>query len=372
MFKPKKKGILEKLKDMASFEHRKTTSDEIKSALLSFKNNYRKGTKPPLFLKFTKKETSMREKVVQSSKSFAGALNQTWENHGVKIAKAINRDSIKKSKDIGHSAKQLTSKAIQTTAVSYNALMATEIARSADAFLRDSFAGASNIYDKALDAARSESGHFGGDHRLFDGGHTLSAAWERVKDAVPDDTFIQELRGYIGAIKNDVITPNGLPIKTLDKEVFDRFIDETGVPAQWARDIATFTGTEVLGAGIASLSLALNWNDRERAKFSEFVGGTAVSSIAAANPLLGILSLSAAAIAYQGRENKKTLVADMSRGAAPTAAFIATSGLIGGPIAIGLLAGTVVGVCTSRVLHSRDEADIEQFALNRIEKLQLQ
>ena len=171
MFKLKKKGILEKLKDIASFEHRKTASDEIKSALLSFKNNYRKGTKPPLFLKFTKKETTTREKVVQSSKSFAGALKHTWQNHGGKITNAINQDSVKKSKNISRGAKQLSSKAIQTTAASYNALMATEIANLADAFLRDSFSSASNIYDKAIDAARVESGHLGGDHRLFDGGH---------------------------------------------------------------------------------------------------------------------------------------------------------------------------------------------------------
>ena len=255
------------------------------------------------------------------------------------------------------------------TAIAYNAIMGTEISRSVDSFLRDSYSSASNVYDKAMDAARIESGQMGGDHRAFDGGHTLSAAWDRVKEAVPDDTFKDELYGYIRAIKNDVITPEGLPIRTLNKDDFDRFVQETGVPEQWARDMASFTGTEVLGATIATVSVALNWDKKDSSKFAELVGGTATSALAGANPLLCVMSVCAGAIAYQTREDKSGLVKDTIIGAAPTAAFIATSGVIAGPAAVGLLAGTVTAVSISKILHKEDTQEAEEYIKARISKL---
>ncbi|MBD3167615.1 hypothetical protein GF324_13525 [bacterium] len=83
----------------------------------------------------------------------------------------------------------------------------------------DSITNASaNVYDKAMDKLYLETHVGGANHRLFDDGHTLSAAWERVKDAQPDDSTRQEIAGYLGGVWNDMTTVKGLPFVTLRPE----------------------------------------------------------------------------------------------------------------------------------------------------------
>lgn len=77
---------------------------------------------------------------------------------------------------------------------------------------------------------------------------------------LPDDSMAEQLKGYLSAIKNDVITPMGLPFATLDKAQFDRLVEMTGIDRAWAMDMASFTATELVGAATGALALALNWN----------------------------------------------------------------------------------------------------------------
>ena len=74
------------------------------------------------------------------------------------------------------------------------------------------------IYDDAVDAnyinaLKNGTAHeMGGwKHRLFDGSHTLWDSWEKVKNASPDDTFLQELIGWFQVLYKDGTTPAGLP-----------------------------------------------------------------------------------------------------------------------------------------------------------------
>lgn len=80
---------------------------------------------------------------------------------------------------------------------------------------------ASTIYDKAMDAEYLKSHLGGGEHRLFDGGHTLSGSWEAVKDALPDDNFAQEVTAWTQSYLKDLTTTNDMPFFNLDKENFD-------------------------------------------------------------------------------------------------------------------------------------------------------
>ena len=76
------------------------------------------------------------------------------------------------------------------------------------------------IYDKALDKEYLETHIGGGDHRLFDGGHDIFSAWDKVRDALPDDSLQQEIVGYVSALWKDVTTIKGLPFTTVSNENF--------------------------------------------------------------------------------------------------------------------------------------------------------
>lgn len=316
----------------------------------------------------TNKFQDEKEKLVSSIKGIPNLLSGVSDGSlivGVRLRKIS--DQVRQ--------KNIFKKWTEKISIMTNALLATEFSQRADSYLRDTFAGVSNVYDRAMDAARNESGHLGPDHRLYDGGHSLTEAWERVQAAVPDDGFIQEVAGYITAIKNDVITPEGLPFKTLDKESVKKFVEETGISYDWARDIASYTATEIAGAGIAALSLALNWNQDDRDGFAKYLGAIGFSSIASASPVLGVLTLSAAAIEYQKRTDKRAFMVSSAKGAIPTAAFVATSGLVGGPVAVGMLAGIVAAIICSTKMNKKGERSpemiiaAENYAANKLSKI---
>ena len=55
-----------------------------------------------------------------------------------------------------------------------NASLATSAAPDVDRHLRSIFETSATAYDKAMDYGRVLMNEFGGDHRLFDGGHSIS------------------------------------------------------------------------------------------------------------------------------------------------------------------------------------------------------
>ena len=55
--------------------------------------------------------------------------------------------------------------------------------------------GSPTIYDKAMDAEFIATHIGGGQHRLFDGGHTIIGAFRAGQAASPDDSIIQEAHG---------------------------------------------------------------------------------------------------------------------------------------------------------------------------------
>ena len=52
-------------------------------------------------------------------------------------------------------------------------------------------AGPATLYDKAMDAEYLATSIGGGNHRMFDGGHTLAGAFEAVRGASAEDTILQ-------------------------------------------------------------------------------------------------------------------------------------------------------------------------------------
>jgi hypothetical protein len=72
-----------------------------------------------------------------------------------------------------------------------------------------------------MDAEYLRAGIGGAYHRLFDEGHTIWGSWEAVREALPGDSRLQEMVGWIGAYAKDVTTMKGMPFFNLDKADFD-------------------------------------------------------------------------------------------------------------------------------------------------------
>jgi hypothetical protein len=232
----------------------------------------------------------------------------------------------------------------------FNAALATDMAPKLDAWLRDSFAaGMATIYDKAMDAAHiaSPSGPF---HRLWDGGHSLTDAWKAVRDAAPEDSFAQEVSGYLSAIWKDVITPMGLPVATVDRAWFESSaaaLADFGITKKYLADALSYTGSEVAGAALGVVALLLNWNKAETEKATALAGSLGLSTLMSANPVLGLVALACFARAVQtarGAGSKTALALGAIKGGAGSAALVAASAIVGGPVWVGILAGIVASI----------------------------
>ncbi len=248
--------------------------------------------------------------------------------------------------------------ALEHSASWFNSALGTEFALQLDRWMRDTFAaGKATIYDKAMDAAHiaSPSGPF---HRLWDGGHSLIDAWTAVKNASPDDTFAQEVAGYLGAIWKDVVTPMGLPIATVDREWFQQTavtLKEFGITKHQFADAISQTGSELAGAALGVVALLLNWDKADAEKAASLAGSLGVSTICAANPILGLVAVACFARAYQTAKNansKSSLPVGLFSGSAGSAVILASSSIIAGPVWVGLLVGIVASILTQRAISS--------------------
>lgn len=112
-----------------------------------------------------------------------------------------------------------------SSSISLTILSAPELLKVTEVFTKST----ATIYDKAMDMEYLKDHVGGGNHRLFDGGHTLWGAWEKVAEASDDDSFFQEVIGYVSGMWKDATTVKGLPFFTTDTESYDHYAD-------WVKD----------------------------------------------------------------------------------------------------------------------------------------
>ena len=227
---------------------------------------------------------------------------------------------------------------------------------------------ASTIYDKALDSEYLKTHIGGGDHRLFDGGHDIFSAWDRVKDALPDDSFQEELVGYISALWKDVSTVKGLPFETVSKESFESWVNAVsgwipGMDRKYLYDLLSFDAYELLstGLGVGAVMFALKKEDEE--KLAELLGSMGILSILSANPLMGLAVVAVSVFAYKKKKMEFDGVAFAKSGVVATSS-IALFGILGLPILFELV---IVGVLTA--LLRKKVLDNETLCRDILEKL---
>ena len=298
-----------------------------------------------------------------------------------------------------------------TTAVSREALKSASVsadrlihvtqgvlASALSADLNSMLAGLANgpatIYDKAMDAEYLATNIGGGNHRLFDGGHTIAGAFEAVKGASTEDSIIHPCRfvaracavprpwatvpskavweglGFVQGMFRDLTTSKGLPLASWDKATYDHaasFLETRfQLSREWFNDLNSYTAAELLGGSIGILALVFQWNRADTESFSRMVGSMGMAAALSANPLLLVISVVAFARAFQrARLDGKygDLLDGSARGAVVatlTIVAVAQVTTIGGPVGLSFLVSLVVGILASKAVSHVSVTDISR------------
>ena len=286
-----------------------------------------------------------------------------------RVAQDGSRIAVDKSVEAARLVRSSSKRVSNATASIAGALMetsqgvlASHLAQDLNGVLQKMVEGSSTIYDKAMDARYVTEHIGGGNHRLFDGGHTIGGAWNAVTDASQDDGIVQEAWGYLQGLLRDGTTAKGLPFANWDKATYDQvsgWLDSTfHIPKDWFYDLNSYDAAELLASSIGVVALALNWNRADTEQFSRMVGSMGLSAVITANPWLLIVSVVALAKAfhkaYQTGDYAE-LVDGQFRGAMGTGATLAAISLVaaaGGPVGVPLLAGLATGILVNKATNS--------------------
>ena len=241
-----------------------------------------------------------------------------------------------------------------------------------NAWLQDIVKGTPTIYDKAMDAAYNSTRIGGGDHRLFDGGHTVAGAFQAVRNASPDDSIFEEAAGFLQALARDATTPRGLPLVTWDQETFSGLTDalgRVGIPRAWVVDMASYDAVELIGASLGVLAIALNWNNDYVEEFSRLVGGMGLAAVVGANPLLLIVTVVALGRAFHTARRTgewKEFTDGLARGGICTGAVLLATSMVSGPAVVVLLTGVCVGIVAQQASQRVSVVEIGEWMIVRL------
>lgn len=233
-------------------------------------------------------------------------------------------------------------------------LAASDLSPQLNEIVQAAVKGKATVFDRAMDAVFLETHIGGGNHRLFDGGHTLLGAIKATHEASPDDTLIQEALGGMQGLLRDVSTPKGLPLANWDKATYDAVAESLksnfGIPKNWLYDLNSYDVGELMGASVGAVSLIFGWSKAETESFAGLAAGMGMSAAVSANPLLLAVSVVAFGRAFHkaNHEDEYVELAEGGlKGAIGTGASlgaIALVGVAGGPAGVALLAGVTAGV----------------------------
>ena len=297
---------------------------------------------------------------------FRAASNKSFK--AVRTATGQIRSGSRKAAD---SVRSLAGVLLATT----QGLLASALSRDLSALLQDMVKGPATIYDKAMDATYNATRMGGGNHRIFDGSHTIPGAIDKVHGASSDDTLIQEALGFAQAMFRDMTTPKGLPLANWDIETYNQVSgwlqSNFGIPKDWFYDLNSYDAPELLGSVIGVVATALLWNRADTEQFSTLVGSMGVSAAMSANPLLLIVTVVALARAFHKARSSGEYPEFFDghlKGAIGAGASLAAASqvaVLGGPAGIALLAGLSAGILAHKATEKVSVREIGQFMAER-------
>ena len=255
--------------------------------------------------------------------------------------------------------------------------LASALATDLNALLAKISEGPATIYDRAMDADFLATNIGGGNHRLFDGRHTLGGAFEAVRGVSPDDSIVQEGLGYVQGLFRDLTTSKGLPLANWDKGTYDQVSvylqSHWHIPRDWFYDLNSVDAAELVGGAVGVLAVVFCWKRTDSEEFARLVGGMGISATIGANPLLLILTVTAMALAFRKArlEGQYAETVDgMARGSITAGGTLAAATAVatfGGPSGLALLAGLVAAVLASKAAAKVSVVDVGRYVAQRAE-----
>lgn len=259
---------------------------------------------------------------------------------------------------------------VNHAAILLNAIVASDISHSLEAWMKQLVESSPTVYDRAADAVYNATPIGGGQlHRLFDGSHTIWGMWDKTHNALPDDSFVQETAGYFSTLWHDLGTHVGIPVATLNKANYNQwadFLKETfHIPKPWLQDLLHVNGVEFFGASLGFVAVAFQWKRKDVKQFSALCGHLGVSAVISANPALGVLALACLAKSFMDAKHQGTdykhFVNGLAKGGVGSGLILGTSAVVGGPALVGLIAGMCVGVAAYKTLDTVEVSEISKF-----------
>ena len=225
-----------------------------------------------------------------------------------------------------------------------NFLTESSVSKSLERWSADTFNTLSDEYTKMIDGSFVEGLKSGVDyvspalHRLIEG-HTLPEAFRRGREAMENDTTIQEVYGTLGALLSDMSSVIGLPVIEFGKEKAEAFRDAfaaIGVDEKRFADFFSYNTVEVVGAAIPALALMFSWNSDDAERFAKIVGALSISTAYAGNPIGAIVLLVGLAKSFQKRRQEnlsvKSWAKSLGSGGVTSALVIVSMNVVGPPL----------------------------------------
>jgi hypothetical protein len=232
---------------------------------------------------------------------------------------------------------------------------------------------AATRFDKALDAKYIQKALGGGNHRLFDGGHTLGGAWSNIADmcAKTGCSTREQINGYFGSLRKDAVTPKGLPFMTMEKQTYDSLADKLsnyGVSKSWTYDALSYDASEILGAGISAAAVIYFLKTEQIEELSEALGAMGIVSVVSANPLLALVMISsvAYAIATGTDLNAKAAMEGIVKSSIISGALV----LFPGAFLLQLTVAVAIAVLLEKSMKDENYAFAKDYAMEKIDELE--
>jgi len=225
-----------------------------------------------------------------------------------------------------------------------NFLTESSVSKSLERWSADTFNTLSNEYTKMIDGSFAEGLKSGADyvspalHRLVDG-HTLPEAFRRGREAMQNDTTIQEVYGTLEALLSDMSSVIGLPVIEFGKEKAEAFRDAfaaIGVDEKRFADFFSYNTVEVVGSAIPALALMFAWNSDDAERFAKIVGALGISTAYAGNPIGAIVVIVGLAKSFQKRRQEnlsvKSWAKSLGSGGVTSPLVIVSMNVVGPPL----------------------------------------
>lgn len=201
-------------------------------------------------------------------------------------------------------------------------------------------------------------------HRILDGGHTISEAFSRAF-TIGEQQGWSDLESFTAGAKaylSDLSSNAGMPALGVLSDDIYALLRSLGMNEKLARDIVTINGQEavemVLGGTLSAVSLVLSWSKEDKEEFSRVLAAVGITGAIALNPIVLAMVVVVFALNYHKLVCRKA----MARGAFITGTGLAVSALVPGPLWVGVIPAIVATIYVKKKITK--DVDIVEILRN--------